>query len=242
MKRITKFGLFIVALSCATLVSSQNNIPLIGQKAPSFTAKTTNGKIHFPQDFGDNWKILLSHPGDFTPVCTSEILQLARMQEDFAALGVKLAIISTDDVSRHSLWKKSIEEIEEENNEPVTINFPFIDDKEIKISKKYGMIHHTASTKKDIRGVFIIDPDNIIQSVNFYPMKIGRNMEEIKRTVIALQTVNEAQVLTPVNWNPGDDVLLPFSPYPNQELEENPELKKQYYNIGTIMWYKKALD
>jgi peroxiredoxin 2/4 len=230
--------LFLSATSGWSQKSGENRIPLIGEKAPAFTAETTNGLLNFPADFGKNWKILFSHPRDFTPVCTSEVLQLSRMQEEFDELGVKIAIISTDQVSEHFKWKKSIEEIEVAGKDPVQIRFPFIDDSKTEVSRLYGMVHEESTNVKDVRGVFIIDADNVIQTILFYPMKVGRNMEEIKRTVEALQTVN-AHVSTPVNWKPGDDVLVPVSPYLNPELKDTTDIMKQYYKIGTVMWYKK---
>jgi peroxiredoxin 2/4 len=217
----------------------KNNIPLIGSEAPAFKAKTTNGDLNFPKDFGNSWKILLSHPKDFTPVCTSEILQLAEMQKDFETLGVKLAIISTDVLSQHQTWKLSIEEIKREGKESVHIKFPLIEDSDAEISKKYGMIHEPISTTKDVRGVFVIDENNIVQSVNFYPMSVGRNMEELKRLVIALQTSKKNQVSTPANWVPGDDVLIGYRPYTDQQLKENPALADLYYQVGNSMWYKR---
>lgn len=235
-------GLVIVALILTTNLWSQNGIPLLGEPAPSFTANTTNGEINFPSDFGSNWKILFSHPRDFTPVCSSEILQLAKMKDEFEALGVKIAVVSTDEVSHHTMWKNSLEEINRDGTGTVKIDFPLIDDKDAKVSKLYGMIHKAASTTKDVRGVFIIDPENKIQSINFYPMNVGRNMDEVKRIVMALQTSLASNVLTPANWEPGDDVLMHYSPYPNEELEKNPEKQKQYYNVGNYMWYKKNAD
>jgi peroxiredoxin (alkyl hydroperoxide reductase subunit C) len=230
--------LFLLATSGWSQKSNKNRIPLIGEKAPAFTAETTNGTLNFPADYGKNWKILFSHPRDFTPVCTSEILQLSHMQEEFDKLGVKIAIISTDQLAEHFKWKKSIEEIEVAGKDPVKIRFPLLDDHKIEASRLYGMVHEESINVKDVRGVFIIDPDNVIQTILFYPMKVGRNMEEIKRTVEALQTVN-AHVSTPVNWNPGDDVLVPASPYLNPDLKDTTEIMKQYYKVGTVMWYKK---
>ncbi|MBN1821166.1 MAG: redoxin domain-containing protein [Prolixibacteraceae bacterium] len=234
--------LLLSVVMCNITIHGQDKIPLIGQKAPSFTANSTNGEIRFPEDFGNNWKILFSHPRDFTPVCTSEVLQLARMQEEFNELGVKIALISTDDVSLHLKWKKSIEEIKVDGYDPVVINFPLIDDHKAVASRLYGMIHedNNSVNVKDSRGVFIIDSENIIQSIFFYPMKVGRNFDEIKRTVEALQTVN-THVLTPANWEPGDDLLMRASPYLNPKLN-NDEILKGYYNIGPIMWYKRTTE
>jgi peroxiredoxin (alkyl hydroperoxide reductase subunit C) len=213
---------------------------MLGETAPSFKANTTNGTFQFPEDFGIHWKILLSHPKDFTPVCTSEILQLAQMQDQFAALNVKLAIISTDDLDSHAEWKQHMEDILLEIGSPERINFPLIEDDRALISNKYGMLHAWENPTRDVRGVFIINPNNEIKSINFYPMNIGRNMEEIKRVVVALQTAEEEQVLIPVNWNEGDDVLMKYVPYSDQELAENPSLANQYYLVGVNLWYRKG--
>jgi peroxiredoxin (alkyl hydroperoxide reductase subunit C) len=222
---------------------SQNSktpvIPLIGSKAPSFTAQSTNGEITFPESFGNSWKILFSHPQDFTPVCTSELLELSYLQNDFKELGVKLAVISTDDVEKHQMWKAQLEETNYKNRGPQKITFPIIDDHEITASKKYGMLHAPTSTVKDIRGVFIIDPENIVRSINFYPMSVGRNMDEIKRIVVALQTTDKLSVSTPANWNKGDDVLVHYFPYTQEQLADNPKIKEDYYNVGNYMWFKK---
>lgn len=236
MKRIS---LVFSLIFCTTMLWSQNfNFPLIGQAAPSFTANSTNGIINFPGDFNKNWKILFSHPRDFTPVCTSEILQLARMQQEFDSLGVKLAVISTDEIMQHEMWKSTMESILESDENHVNISFPLIDDSRCVASNIYGMIHEKSNDVKDVRGVFIINPDNVIQAIFFYPMKVGRNLEEIKRTVIALQTVNN-HVSTPVNWKPGDDILMPASPYLIEFKKDSAEISKQYYNIGPVMWFKK---
>jgi peroxiredoxin (alkyl hydroperoxide reductase subunit C) len=111
-----------------------------------------------------------------------------------------------------------------------------------KASKTYGMLHEPVSTTKDVRGVFVIDPDNIVRSVNFYPMQVGRNMEELVRLVEALQTVDQAKVLTPANWEKGQDVMVPYYPYTKEQVAANPELKEEYYSMGNRMWFKKVDD
>ena len=223
------------------LYAQEVRIPLIGSKAPSFTANSTNGEITFPESYGKSWKILFSHPQDFTPVCSSELLELAYAQKDFENLGVKLAVISTDNLEMHQMWKASLEELDYKGRGPQKINFPLIDDHTINASRKYGMIHSPTSTNKDIRGVFIIDPDNMVRSINFYPMAIGRNMEEIKRIVVALQTSDKEMVYTPANWNKGDDVLIHQYPYTQKELADNPSVKDAYYNVGDRIWFKKTI-
>ncbi|MBN2213646.1 MAG: redoxin domain-containing protein [Bacteroidales bacterium] len=235
-----KLSLVFVAVSIGIIAWSQKGIPMIGQTAPSFTANTTNGKLEFPEDFGKNWKILFSHPKDFTPVCTSEILGLAAMQDEFKDLGISIAIISVDDVATHAQWKQSLEDMLEKNGGSGKIDYPFIDDANAVISYKYGMLHSWDNITRDVRGVFIIDPDNVIQTINFYPNNIGRNLQEIKRAVIALQTSKEQNVLTPVNWEKGDDVLMPYIPYTEEEYKNSPELQKQYYKAGMNMYFKRG--
>lgn len=237
-------NLLMTCMVCFLLVGTTHaqdvKIPLIGSKAPSFTANSTNGEITFPESFGNNWKILFSHPQDFTPVCSSELLELAYSQKDFDALGVKLAVISTDGIDMHRMWKASLEELDYKSRGPLKIDYPLIDDHLIVASKKYGMIHEPTSTNRDIRGVFVIDPDNVVRSINFYPMNIGRNMDEIKRIVVALQTSDRLSVLTPANWTEGDDVMIHHYPYTDKELADNPAIKDEYYNLGNRMWFKKV--
>lgn len=228
-----------LAFLVGTVFSQENSIPLIGSKAPTFTAKSTNGKVKFPDDFGKSWKILFSHPQDFTPVCSSELLELAYLQDDFDRLGVKIAVISTDDVERHIMWKAQLEELDYKGRGSQKIDFPILDDLDTEASKRYGMLHEHVSAKKDVRGVFIIDSENIVRTINFYPMEVGRNMQEIIRIIEALQTTDEAKVLTPANWNKGDDVMVPYFPYTKEQLAGNPELEKDFYSVGNMMWFKK---
>ncbi|WP_372950053.1 redoxin domain-containing protein [Mariniphaga sp.] len=232
--------LTVTVFLIGSAVAEGNKIPLIGSKAPSFTTQSTNGKITFPDSFGNNWKILFSHPQDFTPVCTSELLELAYMHDEFEKLGVKLAVISTDDVKIHNLWKAHIEDLDYKNRGKQKVHFPILDDHKAEASKLYGMLHETASTNRDIRGVFIIDSNNMIRSSNFYPMEIGRNIDEIIRTVAALQTAEDEKVLTPANWNEGDDVLMPHFPYTEEQLANDPNIKDQYYRVGDRLWFQKG--
>jgi peroxiredoxin (alkyl hydroperoxide reductase subunit C) len=237
IKRVT--AIILIVFLSTTVWSKTKRIPLIGDKAPSFTENSTNGVLNFPEDFGDNWKILFSHPLDFTAVCTSELCGLAYNQEKFDALGVKIAVVSIDEIERHELWKEFMEKAMSEEGEAVKIDYPIVADLSGKVSKKYGMLHSSENDKRDVRGVFIIDPDNIVQAISFYPMSVGRSIDEILRTVAALQLTTKDNFLTPYNWEPGDDVLVPHKPYTADELEENPDLKNQYYNKGEFMWYKK---
>ena len=237
MKQITLT--ILIVLFSITSWSKKDKYPLIGDKAPSFTENSTNGILNFPEDFGTSWKILFSHPLDFTAVCTSELCGLARSQERLDSLGVKVAVVSIDEVERHLLWKEFMERVLNEENEGIKIKYPIIADLSGQVSEKYGMLHHIKDETRDVRAIFIIDPDNIIQAISFYPMNVGRSMDEILRTVEALQLTQNEGVLTPFNWKPGDDVLVPHKPYSSDELEKNPKLKDQYYNKGEFMWFKR---
>jgi len=240
MKTKTLFILLFIFFVGTTTYSQSNQIPLIGAEAPVFTAQTTNGELTFPNDFGDSWKILFSHPKDFTPVCSSELLELAYVQEDLDLLNVKFAIISTDNLSQHRMWKAHLEELDYKGRGKQTIHFPIIDDSSKKVSLLYGMLHAPTSTSRDIRGVYIIDPQNTVRSINFYPIEIGRNITEIERTILALQAADETKLLTPANWITGEDMMVPHFPYTQSDLANDPDLKNEYYNVGDRMWFKKA--
>jgi len=237
-KLILSTGLFLLCVG--TIFSQGSKIPLIGSKAPSFTEESTNGTITFPDDYGKKWKILFSHPQDFTPVCSSELLELAYMQKEFEKLGVKVAVVSTNDLELHKMWKSQLESLDYKGRGPQKIEFPLFDDHKMVASKMYGMLHEPVSTCKDIRGVYIIDSNNIVRSINFYPMQVGRNMQEIERIVEALQTSDKEAVLTPANWNPGEDVMIGHFPYTDEQLSDNPKLKDEYYSVGDRMWFKKV--
>jgi peroxiredoxin (alkyl hydroperoxide reductase subunit C) len=235
-------ALFVTQLWSQSVSSSKEDrnfrIPLIGEKAPSFTAESTNGEIKFPDDFGRKWKILFSHPADFTPVCSTEIIQLASMQEQFDKLGIKIAVISTDNLETHVQWKKSMESLILKNNEAVKIKFPLVEDNDKSISKLYGMIHPESNTTKAVRGVFIIDPDNVIQAIYFYPSRVGRNTDELLRTITALQTTSTGDVLTPVNWKAGNDVLVPIPP--KTDPAGKPLVPEGFYSPIWYLWFKKG--
>jgi len=240
-----KYVLFSLLLFSYGSIGAQgikhSYIPLIGDVAPVFTAETTSGSINFPGDYGRKWKILFSHPRDFTPVCSSELLTLAQMQGEFEKLNVQIVVVSTDELKTHNLWKKEMEATVYKGKQPVIINFPLVDDHKWDIAKQYGMLHQIISGTRDVRGVFIINPDNKVEVVLFYPMNLGRNMDEIKRVVVALQTAGSSKdrYLMPANWRVGDDVLVSKFPYTEKELKDNPDIKSAYYNVGSFMYFKK---
>lgn len=214
-------------------------IPLIGEEAPSFTANSTSGLINFPSDFGSNWKLILCHPMDFTPVCSTEIIELAALQDKFKKLGVSILTVSTDPIETHKQWKATLERIRYKNYPLQMINFPIVDDASLVIAKLYGMIHMESDDSRDVRGVFIIDPDNKIRAELFYPQEVGRNMDEIIRTIVALQTTERNDVMTPANWENGHDVLIPFPAKTDMSLM-NKESGK-YYQVSWFMIFKKGL-
>jgi len=239
-KMIVLIALIGISISTAWSQEKDNRnyrIPLIGEKAPSFTAESTNGPITFPDDFGGKWKILFSHPQDFTPVCSSELLELAYLQKEFDRLGVKMAVVSTDVLDRHVQWKKALEDIAYKGRPAQKIKFPLIEDKSLVISKMYGMIHEATNTTKDVRGVFIIDPDDVIQAIYFYPMSVGRNSEELLRTVEALQKVSDKKYATPSDWKPGNDLIIITPPVTDQRTENVPD---GFYKLSWFMWFEKA--
>jgi peroxiredoxin 2/4 len=216
-----------------------SGIPLIGATAPSFTAQSTNGTINFPSDFGANWKILFSHPKDFTPVCSSELLELAYEQESFNKLGAKLIVVSTDVISQHHTWKTALEDIRYKEREKVKINFPLVEDNSYRISNLYGMIHPEVSLGENIRGVFFIDPKNKVRAVFYYPNEVGRNIDELKRTLIALKaTDNDKNIVAGANWNPGDDFLIPVVTMEDRNNVGKPE--SDLYQYSWFMIFRKS--
>jgi peroxiredoxin (alkyl hydroperoxide reductase subunit C) len=213
-------------------------IPLIGEVAPSFTAETTDGVINFPGDFARKWKILFSHPQDFTPVCTTEIIELANLQSEFDKLGVSLVVMSADPLSTHLQWKRAMEGLSLNDKKPVKIRFPLVDDEKLVVSREYGMLHSATNSTKDVRGVFIIDPDDIIAAIYFYPMNVGRSTDELLRMVTALKATASSNYATPVNWKTGEDLLVPYNP--NKNLSNVDAIPEGYYSPAWFMWYKKA--
>ena len=185
-------------------------MPLIGDSAPSFLAKSTMGEINFPSDYQGKWVILFSHPADFTPVCTTEFMLFASMQEDFRQLNTELVGISIDSIYAHIAWLRTIKEkIEFKGLKNIEVQFPVIEDIKMDVSRKYGMIQPNASTTQAVRAVFIIDPIAKVRAVLYYPLTTGRNMDEIKRMIIAMQKSDKEQIATPANWQPGEDVIIP---------------------------------
>jgi peroxiredoxin (alkyl hydroperoxide reductase subunit C) len=240
MKKSLIVMLFVtLSVTAMSQADSNSRIPLIGETAPSFVAESTNGSINFPADLGKSWKILFSHPQDFTPVCSSEILELANAQGEFEKLNTKLVVISTDELKTHKLWKTALEEMKYKDRETLKINFPLVDDNSKAVAKKYGMIHPASSSTKGVRGVFIIDPNNVVQAIYFYPMNVGRSTTELLRAVSALQTASK-EYATPADWNKGDDFLVTVPPA--DALDNTKPAPAGYYRPSWFMLFKKGTN
>lgn len=241
MKQLIFLSGFIFFSLCPILAqqSGGQKIPLIGSKAPAFKAPSTNGIISFPGDFDQKWKILFAHPRDFTPVCSSELLELAYRQNEFKDLNAQIVVISVDRMVSHLSWKADLESINYKERGKISINFPLVVDSSSSISYLYGMIDPERNLAQTVRGIFFIDPENIVRAFQFYPSEVGRNSDEIIRTLKALQAHDaNPHTVIPGNWHPGDDFMIPvLSAEDKEELQKNPS--KIYY-INWYMIYKKA--
>ena len=178
----------------------------LGDTAPDFTAETTEGTIKFHEWLGDAWGILFSHPKDYTPVCTTELGEAARLKPEFNRRGVKIIGLSVDPLDEHDGWAKDIEE-----TQGMALNFPVIADGERAVSNLYEMIHPNASETFTVRSVFVIGPDKKVKLTLTYPASTGRNFDELLRVIDSLQLTANYSVATPVNWNDGDDVIIATS-------------------------------
>lgn len=191
-------------------IIQQTSMPRIGDRAPEFKATTTQGEINFPFDYSGSWVILFSHPADFTPVCTSEFMTLAKMEHQFAESNCKLIGLSIDGLFSHIAWLRTIKEkIEFNGIKNIDVKFPVIEDITMQIANKFGMIQPGESSTKAVRAVFFIDPKFIIRTIIYYPISLGRNFDELYRILVALQTADAFAVATPADWKPGDDVIVP---------------------------------
>ena len=184
----------------------------IGSIAPDFEAQTTDGKIRFHDYIGNSWVVLFSHPKDFTPVCTTELGQMAKMKPEFDKRNTKLIGLSVDNVSNHAKWAKDIEE-----TQGMAPNYPMIGDTDLNVSKLYGMLPASASgdpasrtpaDNQTVRNVFIIGPDKQVKLIIAYPMATGRNFDEVLRVLDSLQLTAKYKVATPANWKQGEDVII----------------------------------
>lgn len=187
----------------------------LGDTAPNFDATTTDGDINFHEWAGDSWVVLFSHPSDFTPVCTTELGRTAALGGEFQKRNVKAIALSVDSVEDHNAWVGDIEE-----TQGTAVNFPIIADKDKTVSDLYDMIHPNADEKVTVRSVFIIDPNKKVRLTLTYPPSVGRNFNEIVRVIDALQLTDEYKVATPVDWQDGDDVIIPPS-VKNEDIPAN---------------------
>jgi alkyl hydroperoxide reductase subunit AhpC len=217
---------------------STQGIPRINDIAPDFTAETTQGKLNFHEWIGDGWAILFSHPKDFTPVCTTELGYMAGLQPDFSKRNCKIIGLSVDPVTNHSKWATDIEETQGHK-----VTYPMIGDTELKIAKLYGMLPaesgntsegRTAADNATVRNVFVIGPDKKIKAMLIYPMSTGRNFDEVLRILDSVQLTARHKVATPVNWKPGDDVIV-------APALSNEDAEKMYPGFKTLKPYLRTV-
>ena len=192
-----------MSTNATTPAVQQQSLPRINEPAPDFEAKTTHGMVKL-SDYRGKWVVLFSHPADFTPVCSTEFVEFARRDEDFRARNVQLIGLSVDSVPAHIAWVRDLE-----RHFGVKIAFPVIADLDTKVAQKYGLIHPAASETATVRAVFVIDDKGVIRALIYYPMTLGRNIEEVLRIVEALQTADANACAMPANWRPGDKVIVP---------------------------------
>ena len=214
-------------------------MPLIGEDAPSFVATTTQGEIHFPEDYKGKWVILFSHPADFTPVCTTEFMTFASMADEFKALNTELIGLSVDSLYSHIAWLRKIQELEWNGMKHVEVKFPLIEDIRMEVANKFGMIQPGQSNTQAVRAVFVIDPNAKIRTILYYPLSTGRNFDEIKRIIIALQKADSDSVATPANWRPGDDVIVPTAGSCGTAKERMETQNDDQYCLDWFMCFRK---
>lgn len=218
-----------------------NHLPLIGEKAPSFEAETTQGKIKFPDDYKGKWVVFFSHPADFTPVCTTEFMTFATMQPEFEKMNCKLLGLSIDSTYSHIAWLRTIrEKIQYRGMKNVEVTFPVISDLTMEISKSFGMLQPSASSTQAVRAVFIIDPEATVRAILYYPLSNGRNVEEIKRLLTAMQLSDQHKVATPANWQPGEDVIVPPPGSCGMAKDRVEKAGDDYYCLDWFMCLKKC--
>lgn len=209
-----------------------NMMPRIGDQAPDFEAMTTQGKLKFSDYNKDSWVILFSHPADFTPVCTTELSAFAQEEEYFASKNTKLTGLSIDSIHSHVAWVNNVKK-----NMGILMKFPIIADIDMKVAKLYGMLQPGESETAAVRAVFFIDPAGKIRLIMYYPLNVGRNMDEIKRVLDALQTSDKHKVAMPLNWKQGDKVIVP----PPKTVAEMEEREKSGYEMVDFYLAKKDL-
>jgi peroxiredoxin (alkyl hydroperoxide reductase subunit C) len=220
-------------MSSAPIPAPVVRMPRINEAAPDFEAKSTHGVIRL-HDYTSKgkWVMLFSHPADFTPVCTTEFIEFARRHNDFEKRNVQLIGNSIDSVYSHIAWVRNIEE---KNN--VKVTFPVIADLDQKVAKAYGMVHEAVSDTATVRAVFAIDPKGVIRAILYYPMSLGRNVDELIRIFEALQTADSNACATPANWKPGDKVVVPPPP-----TQADAEARVKTPGLEITDWYLSKRD
>ena len=218
---------------------SPNRMPLIGDMAPAFTAVTTQGTINFPEDYKGKWAILFSHPADFTPVCTTEFMTFATMADEFKAMNTELIGLSVDSLYAHIAWLRKIQELEWKGMKNVEVTFPLIEDIRMEVANKYGMIQPGQSNTQAVRAVFVIDPEGKIRTILYYPLTTGRNFDEIKRIIQALQKADKDKVATPADWRPGQDVIVPTAGSCGVAKERMESKDEDQYCLDWFMCFKR---
>ena len=214
-------------------------MPLLGDPAPAFEAVTTQGKINFPADYEGKWVILFSHPADFTPVCTTEFMTFGSMIEEFREMNTELVGLSVDSLYSHIAWLRKIQELEWKGMKNINVTFPLIEDIRMEVSSKYGMIQPGQSNTQAVRAVFVIDPRGIIRTILYYPLSTGRNFDEIKRIVLALQKADADSCATPADWRPGDDVIVPTAGSCGTAKERMESKDDEMYCLDWFLCFKK---
>lgn len=214
-------------------------MPLIGETAPSFEAVTTQGPIRFPEDYAGKWVILFSHPADFTPVCTTEFMTFASMADEFAELNTELIGLSVDSLYAHIAWLRKIQELEWNGKKNIEVKFPLIEDIRMEVANKFGMIQPGQSNTQAVRAVFVIDPSAKIRTILYYPLSTGRNFDEIKRIILALQKADSDQVATPADWRPGDDVIVPTAGSCGTAKERMESTNDDQYCLDWFMCFRR---
>ena len=216
-----------------------NRMPLIGDIAPSFNAVTTQGNINFPEDYKGKWVILFSHPADFTPVCTTEFMTFASMADEFKAMNTELVGLSVDSLYAHIAWLRRIQELEWKGMKNVEVKFPLIEDIRMDVANKYGMMQPGQSNTQAVRAVFVIDPESKIRTILYYPLSTGRNFDEIKRIIQALQKADQDKVATPADWRPGQDVIIPTAGSCGTAKERMDSKDDDKYCLDWFMCFKR---
>lgn len=208
-------------------------MPRIGDPAPDFNQVSTHGPIQFSSWQGNHWVLLFSHPADFTPVCSTELTELARRSAEFDALQTKLIGLSIDSIHSHLAWRENLRE-----KLGVEIPYPILADLDMKVAALYGMLHPGASSTATVRAVFFIDPTRTVRAMAYYPMSVGRNVDELLRILQALQTGDAHKCATPVNWRPGEKVIVPAPKTVEDVAERKSNAKYEkidfYLNLKSI--------